>query len=57
MDDLHGSATQRLVQLADMRARGPVPSEWTMQQLLITLRDLDHVEVFAADEQDRREDF
>lgn len=57
MDDLRGSASQRLSQLADIRAHGPVPSAWTMQQLLITLRDLDHVEAFTADEQDRREDF
>jgi hypothetical protein len=57
MDDLRGSASQRLSQLADIRARGAVPTAWTMQQLLITLRDLDHVGAFAADEQDRREDF
>ncbi|WP_314147530.1 hypothetical protein [uncultured Leifsonia sp.] len=56
MDDLRGSATERLAQL-DALAPGDVTAEWLTRQLRAALRELAEVEPVADAEADRREDY
>jgi len=57
MDDLHGSATQRLDQIDALAAQDTATREWLWQQLRSTLTELAASEPVADAEQDRREDF
>ncbi|WP_431218518.1 hypothetical protein [Leifsonia xyli] len=56
MDDLRGSAAQRLSQL-DAMAAGDVTNEWLTRQLRAALQQLAEVEPVADAEAERREDF
>ena len=56
VDDLRGSATERLAQL-DALAPGDVTAEWLTRQLRAALRELAEVEPVADAEADRREDY
>ena len=56
MDDLRGSATERLAQL-DALAAGDVTAEWLSRQLRAALRELAEVEPVADAEAGRREDY
>ncbi|MGO4536004.1 hypothetical protein [Leifsonia sp. 2MCAF36] len=57
MDDLHGSATERLAQLDAASANGDVSAEWLERHLRSALTELAELEPIAAAEQDRREDY
>jgi hypothetical protein len=56
MDDLHGSAQERLTQLDAAVARG-ASAEWLEKQLRAALEELADVEPVADAERDRREDY
>ncbi|MGH1550844.1 hypothetical protein ACRAWB_17335 [Leifsonia poae] len=56
MDDLHGSARERLTQLDAAVARG-ASAEWLEKQLRAALEELADVEPVADAERDRREDY
>ena len=56
MDDLHGSAQERLAQL-DAAVAGGADAEWLTRNLLAALKELAAVEPVADAEQDRREDY
>ncbi|MEV8212836.1 hypothetical protein [Leifsonia sp. NPDC077715] len=56
MDDLHGSAQERLTQLDAAIARG-ASAEWLEKQLRAALEELADVEPVADAERDRREDY
>ena len=57
MDDLHGSARERLTQLDAATAAGEVTAEWLERQLRAALLELTELEPVADAEQDRREDY
>ncbi|WP_348788440.1 hypothetical protein [Leifsonia sp. NPDC080035] len=56
MDDLRGSAAERLAQL-DALGAGDVTDEWLRRQLRAALHELAQVEPVADAEAERREDF
>ena len=56
MDDLHGSARERLTQLDAAVARG-ASAEWLEKQLRAALEELADIEPVADAERDRREDY
>lgn len=57
MEDLRGSASQRLAQLGEARATGEATEEWLSRQLLTALREIDALEALADADRDRREDY
>jgi uncharacterized coiled-coil protein SlyX len=57
MDDLHGSAEQRLTQLDAAVGRGDATAEWLERQLRALLQELAEVEPVADAERERREDY
>lgn len=57
MDDLHGSAAERLTQLDAIEASGEASPEWLTRHLRATLHELADVQPVADAEQDRREDY
>lgn len=57
MDDLRGSAQQRLTRLDAAVAAGEATPEWLERQLRNALEELTQVEPVADAEQDRREDY
>jgi len=57
MDDLHGSAEERLRQLDAISAGGDVSAEWLERHLRSALSELAELEPVVAAEQDRREDY
>ncbi|MGO4301152.1 hypothetical protein [Leifsonia sp. RAF41] len=57
MDDLHGSAEERLRQLDAVSAGGDVSAEWLERHLRSALSELAELEPVVAAEQDRREDY
>ncbi|MDN4616304.1 hypothetical protein P5G50_17790 [Leifsonia sp. F6_8S_P_1B] len=57
MDDLRGSAQERLTQLDAAVGRGGATSEWLERQLRAALTELTQLEPVADAEQDRREDY
>lgn len=57
MDDLHGSANERLARLDSVVASGEASEEWLIRQLRAALLELSEVEPVADAELDRREDY
>ncbi|MGO4592810.1 hypothetical protein AB4Z18_03215 [Leifsonia sp. 2TAF2] len=57
MDDLRGSAADRLTQLDEITASGEASNEWLARHLRSTLQELAEVEPVVDAEQDRREDY
>lgn len=57
MDDLRGSAQERLTQLDAAVAKGEATPEWLERQLRGALEELARLEPVADAEQDRREDY
>ncbi|WP_374009614.1 hypothetical protein [Leifsonia sp. LS-T14] len=57
MDDLHGSAEERLRQLDAATAGGDVSAEWLERHLRSALSEIAELEPVVAAEQDRREDY
>ncbi|MBK4348230.1 hypothetical protein [Lacisediminihabitans changchengi] len=57
MDDLRGSATHRIAQLADVLAAETPTSEWLIRQLLAALGELEDLEPIADLEIEGDEDF
>jgi uncharacterized coiled-coil protein SlyX len=57
VDDLRGSAQQRLTRLDAAVASGEATPDWLERQLRATLEELSQVEPVADAEQDRREDY
>jgi hypothetical protein len=56
VDDLRGSAAERLIQLDEITV-SEVDNEWLVRHLRITLEELASVQAIADAEQDRREDY
>ena len=57
MDNLHGSAAERLEQLDALETQEKPPDGWLIQQLRLVLAELASVEPVADAEQARREDY
>jgi hypothetical protein len=57
VDDLRGSAADRLTQLDELTASGDVSKEWLTRHLRSTLQELADAEPVVDAEQDRREDY
>ena len=57
MDDLHGSAAERLRQLDDIVAGNEPSKEWLTRHLRQTLSELAEAEPVVDAERDRREDY
>lgn len=57
MDDLRGSANERLARLDSVVAGGEASEEWLIRQLRAALLELAELEPVADAEQDRREDY
>ncbi|GAA2047618.1 MULTISPECIES: hypothetical protein [Leifsonia] len=57
MDDLHGSAAERLRQLDDLVSAGEPSNEWLTRHLRQTLSELAEAEPVVDAERDRREDY
>jgi hypothetical protein len=56
VDDLRGSATERLIQLDEISVT-EVDNEWLVRHLRVTLQELASAQAVADAEQDRREDY
>lgn len=57
MDDLRGSANERLARLDSMVASGDASEEWLIRQLRAALQELAELEPVVDAERDRREDY
>ena len=57
MDDLRGSAKERLARLDSVVAGGETSEEWLIRQLRAAPLELSELEPVADAEQDRREDY
>ncbi|WP_285115661.1 hypothetical protein [Leifsonia sp. fls2-241-R2A-40a] len=57
MDDLRGSAAERLAQLDAITASEEVSNEWLARHLRSTLQELAEAEPELDAERDRREDY
>jgi hypothetical protein len=57
MEDLTGSAADRLERFDALRADGPLPADWLERQLRAALVELVTAEPIADAEQDRIEDY
>ena len=57
MDELRGSATERIAQLSDILAAGSPSPEWLTRQLLAALSELEELEPAADIEIEGSEDF
>jgi hypothetical protein len=57
VDDLEGTASERLARLEERRGRADLDVAWLTRQLMLTLRELADTQPAADAEREGREDY
>ena len=57
MEDLTGTADERMRQLVELEARGPLAAEWVRDQLTLALMTWAEAETRLDVDSERREDY